>query len=88
MSDTDDDMIVQCEACDAKHHMDESMITDDGCNICPKCAAEWRQTVAACKHDWRPQADQYGDPGQYCTKCFVIVLDCNMPDFLAGKIAL
>jgi hypothetical protein len=61
--------------CSSAIPLDDAVAIDDGGYMCPACHAAWKAEFDVCQHQWEPHRDRYGDPGQYCRKCFGFVAD-------------
>jgi hypothetical protein len=76
---TTSDDLQACEHC-RKEFPIEDMTTAGDCWICPGCYTEWKQTFDACKHEWEPHENEFGEPGKYCGRCMGFMVDEEKPD--------
>lgn len=74
MTDTQEIDLQGCERCGKEFDIRVmSGMTDDGCWICEACDAEFRAHFAACRHEWEPHTNSFGEPSKYCHKCSGVV---------------
>jgi len=85
MSSMTDDNLQHCECCDARVPIATMTSCGDGCWMCEACAAEAAEEFRTCKHEWEPAHDEYGDLGQFCTRCSHIVLDADFERMFGAR---
>lgn len=72
------DELQGCEHC-GKEFSIETMVMHDDCWICTGCHQEWSRLFDGCTHEWQPHVNSFGEYSQFCTKCFGIVRNEDMP---------
>lgn len=77
---------VSCWWCNASVPVEEAFSELEGDWVCAKCRAEWVEHFQSCDHAWEPYIEpNYGDEGQYCTRCGGFVRNEDMPHVMRSR---
>ena len=77
---------VSCWWCNASVPVAEAFSELEGDWVCAKCRAEWVEHFQSCDHAWEPYIEpNYGDEGQYCTRCSGFVRNEDMPHVMRSR---
>lgn len=82
----DPEELVSCWWCNASVPVEEAFSELEGDWVCAKCRAEWVEHFQSCDHAWEPYIEpNYGDEGQYCTRCNGFVRNEDMPHVMRSR---
>lgn len=82
----DPEELVSCWWCNASVPVEEAFSELEGDWVCAKCRAEWVEHFQSCDHAWEPYIEpNYGDEGQYCTRCGGFVRNEDMPHVMRSR---
>lgn len=70
-----------CEHCSKEFPIEKMTMMGDYW-FCLECFAAWLTFFNQCNHEFEPETNSEGEPGQFCSKCNGFVRDKDMADLV------